>query len=311
MGELMSCPLVFACDAAYAMQLATTLRSIVETNKNGWPLDVHVLSDGFIEVTRTKVLNSLPKGSALIRWVPVDLGLFREFGTHPYISKMTFARFLIPQMFSNDVSRVMYLDTDILVLDNLESLGKAELEGAVLGAVLDGLDVQLKAGMPGLEKVPQCQNYFNAGVLLIDLHRWRIEKISEKALEYLTQHPRSPFSDQDALNFACDGRWARLEPRWNFQPHYEKKKKISDMSPEERPGIVHFVTNAKPWNASIPNVNARLYDEFRSRTCFARTSKDKLWDILRSGWSRLKEVLKRYTFLRRAWTHIGSWIPSR
>ena len=130
----------------------------------------------------------------------------------------------------------------------------------------------------------------------------------KKQLEYLAQHPQTPFVDQDALNFACDGLWKRLEPRWNFLPLYEKRK-ISDMDPKERPGIVHFATQAKPWNASLPNVNASFYDGFRSRTCFARTSVDKLWDILQGGWFHLKEVLRRYAFLRLVWKRIKPSMP--
>ena len=290
-------PFVFACDSAYAMPLATTFRSIVETNRKGWPLEFHVLSDGFSEEMRRRVLNSIPESSATIRWVPVDLTPFREFSTISYVSKMTYARFLISHMFKDDTSRVLYLDADLLVLDDLGPIWETNLEGAVLGAVLDGLDSQLKGGKPGLEKAPRVRDYFNAGVLLIDLDRWKKERISEKALEYLVRNPQSPYSDQDALNVACDTLWKKIDPRWNFQPYYEKKK-ISDMDPAERPGIVHFVTKAKPWNPSVPNLDARFYDGFRSRTCFARTTQDRLRDTLQGIWSRLKGRLRRYPFLR-------------
>ncbi|MGZ9156923.1 MAG: glycosyltransferase, partial [Candidatus Binatia bacterium] len=70
-------------------------------------------------------------------------------------------------------------------------------------------------------------------------------------------HPKSPFSDQDALNVACDGLWTRLDPRWNFLDCYESKK-LSQLSAEGRPGIVHFVTYDKPWNAGFLNVNAEF-----------------------------------------------------
>ena len=304
----MSCPLVFACDAAYAMPLSTTLRSIVENNRSGWPLEFHVLSDGLSEYIQRRVLNSIPEGSATIRWVPVDLAPFREFSTISHISKMTYARFLIPYIFQDTLSRVLYLDADLLVLDDLGPIWDTNLEGAVLGAVLDGLDSQLKSSKPGLEKAPKVRDYFNAGVLLIDLDRWRKERISEKSIEYLIGHPKSPFSDQDALNVACDGFWKKLDPRWNFQEFYEKKK-ISNMSQEQRPGIIHFVTSLKPWDPRTMSINADLYDAFRSRTCFARTSQDKLWDILQGGWFHLKEVLRRYAFLRRVWQRTRPSMP--
>lgn len=279
-------PFVFACDKHYAMPLATTLRSIVDADRGGGPLDFHVLADGLSEHTRRKISDSLPKGSASIRWVEAELEIFRNFSTISYISKVTYARFLIPRIFPDTVSKVLYLDCDLLALGDLQSLWDTDLEGNVLGAVFDGLDSQIKNNTVRLP-VPRVRDYFNGGVLLIDLHRWRAEQISEKALEYLVQNPGSPFSDQDALNVACDGRWKKLDPRWNYLA-YNEKIDISGLTDEQRPSIAHFTTWKKPWRASVRNANAALYDSFRARTCFARSPVDKMEDMLRVGWSWLK-----------------------
>jgi lipopolysaccharide biosynthesis glycosyltransferase len=302
----MTRPIVLASDETYAMPLSTTLRSIVEINSSDYPLDFHVLSDGISEGTRKKVFESLPLGSATIRWVEVDLGPFREFSTITHVSKMTYARFLIPTIFPDTVSRVLYLDADILVLDDLGSLWETDLEGAVLGAVLDGLDLQIKQGkanLDGFEKMPCVRDYFNGGVILIDLQQWRKERISEKALEYLSRHPQSPYSDQDALNAVCDGLWKKLDPRWNFHDHHYKKK-IADLGPDEIPGIVHFVTCLKPWKPSSISLNASFYDAFRSRTRFARTPLDKQWEVFQSLYYRLKRILRQYAFLRAIWSSV-------
>lgn len=282
----MSYPFVFACDQHYAMPLATTLRSIVDTNRSGEPLEFHVLADGLSDRIRTKIFESLPKGSASIRWVEAELEIFRDFSTISYISKVTYARFLIPRIFPDSIPKVLYLDSDLLVLSDLQALWDTDLEGHVLGAVFDGLDSQIKNDTLELP-VPRVRDYFNGGVLLIDLHRWRAEQISEKALDYLARNPRSPFSDQDALNVACDGLWKKLDPRWNYLA-YDEKLDISDLTGGQRPSIAHFTTWKKPWRASVRNVNAALYDSFRSRTCFARSPMDKIEDILRVGWSQLK-----------------------
>jgi len=211
-------------------------------------------------------------------------------------------RILIPKVFPDTVSRVLYLDSDLLVLDDLTPLWNTDLKETVAGAVVDFLDGQLRQNQPGLEDVPRVQQYFNAGVLLINLVRWRQERISEKALAYLVEHPRTLFNDQDALNVACDGLWTKLDSRWNFHDHCGKN--ILSMGTDQRPGIVHFIGRAKPWNSSIPNVNASLYDGIRCRTSFARTFEDKLWDTVQCVWVHLKGVLRQYTFLRRAWKRI-------
>ena len=71
-------PVVFACDDGYAMPLATALRSIVEANRSGGPIEFHVLFDKFSERAKGKVLDSLPTGTAVINWVPVDSVLIRN-----------------------------------------------------------------------------------------------------------------------------------------------------------------------------------------------------------------------------------------
>jgi len=300
-------PIALACDAAYAMPLATTLRSIVEANQNNWPLDFHVLSEGFSEDTKRKVFDSLPTGSASIRWVAVDLSPFSDFETLSHISKMTYSRFLIPKIFPDNVSKVLYLDADLLVLDDLNALWETDLEGAIVGAVMDMVDPYLKGkeglvGVPRLKEVPRVSNYFNAGVLLIDLDRWRKERISERSLEYLTQNPTLPFADQDALNVVCDGLWKQVEPRWNFQDHCEKS--ISDMKQDMRPGIVHFISKFKPWKPSSNSVNASFYDDFRGRTRFARTFGEKFWEMIEDIRYRFSSVLSRYTFGRIIKSHL-------
>jgi lipopolysaccharide biosynthesis glycosyltransferase len=276
------------------MPLATALRSVVEANRLSWPLEFHVLSDGICESLRRKVLNSLPDGSASIHWRSVDLTVFRNFSTVYYVSKMTFTRLMISTLFANSISRILYLDTDLLVLDDLTPLWETDLNGSVIGAVLDsGLDLRLKRGEPLSQQMPRVQEYFNAGVLLIDLERWRHNHISEKALAYLSSHPHAPHMDQDGLNFACDRLWKKLDSRWNFQDHLHKS--ISQMGPEQRPGIVHFVTCRKPWDPSMPSLNAGFYDGFRSRTCFVRKPRDKLLDALRRVWAHIKHDLRRCT----------------
>jgi lipopolysaccharide biosynthesis glycosyltransferase len=301
-SEEKPCPIVLACDDTYAMPLATALRSIVEANKGNLLLEFHVLFDRFSKEMQSKVWDSLPNGSASIKWVPVDLSKFSEFSTKVHISKMTYARFLIPHVFPEDIAKVLYFDADILVLGDLGELWETDLEGAVLGAVEDNMNPHLKCGYKEHAEVPRVRDYFNAGILMIDLKKWREERISDKCLDYLTRFPRSPFSDQDALNYACDGLWKKLDRGWNFQDHLQQK--ITNIDPNERPKIVHFIKSQKPWKASSLSTNASFYDSFRSRTNFARNWWEKLWDNHLTLWYRFKWSLRRNEIVRSIWSRI-------
>jgi lipopolysaccharide biosynthesis glycosyltransferase len=300
--QVCSVPIVFACDAGYAMQLATALRSLIETTRSQLPLDIYVLTDSFQEHIKSKVLGSLPEGSVSLRWITVDLAAFAQFSTLSHITKVTYARLLIPDILPECVERILYLDSDLIVLDDLTPLWRVDLEGAVLGAVMDSADPRLKSGELHINELPEVRNYFNAGVLLIDLRRWREERISEMALEYLTYHPNTPYSDQDALNIACDGIWKPLGDRWNFQCDYSTR--ISDIKTEPWPGIVHFVTHLKPWIAGARNVNAIFYDSFRSRTKFARGIGERCADRAIVVWLRSRTFLGRSHFIRTVWSHV-------
>lgn len=175
--------------------------------------------------------------------VEVDPEPFGCFHTGTYISKMTYARLLMPGHFPEDTDKLLYINADILVLGDISQLWRSDLDGCVLGAVMDQfLDSAIKLNESASRDLPRVGNYFNADVMLIDLRRWREEKISGKALGYLKENPRSPYADQDALNHACDLRWKSLDARWNFQRHYHR---IAGMRLSDRAGIVHFITKDK------------------------------------------------------------------
>ena len=306
MNVKQSLQLVMACDESYAMPLATTLRSVVETNRQHWPITVYILFDRFSDDAQKKVQESVPKGSLAIRWMLVDLIPFQGFSSFLSYSKITYARLLIPWALPPGTSKLLYLDSDILVLGDLGPLWETDLENATLGAVVDVLDEISKRGGADAHDLPRVMDYFNSGVLLIDLDRWRAEKISERTMDYLRENPDCRFPDQDALNVVCDGVWKKLDPQWNFQGHCDTC--LWEVRPERRPKIVHFVTAMKPWIFNVPTLNTSFYDTFRNRTRFARSVRERMNDLFqggfRNGWTLVKFGLKRYSIVRAIWNHL-------
>ncbi len=283
--------LVLNCDDAYAMPLATTLRSVVEAMPGAWPIDVRVMTNRFSAAHRQRVLESLPAGSVDLRWLSVDLERFESTSTVAHISRVACARLLTADVLEASLERVLYLDADVLVTGSLLPLWRTPLHGAVLGAVVDDIDDGLQRSADELREVPRVHRYFNSGVLLIDLRRWRDEGLSAKALRYLQAHPDSPFPDQDALNVACDGRWTALDERWNFMQH--RTIAWESIAVPERPAVVHFVTANKPWRAASRSAWAATYDAVRSRTRYARSSAQRLKDALIVIGCRLKHRLMK------------------
>ena len=240
-------PLVLAADENYAMPLATALRSLADANQIHWPLDVHILTDGFSESMKSKVVDSIPHGSANLRWAEIDFSNYDGLRLMRHVSRITFARLQIPELFDSSVVRVLYLDVDVLVLGDLDALWSANLQDAPLGAVFDStLGGSTTVGRANLVVgVPHVKNYFNAGVLLMSLPACGRRHVFQTARDYLAAHPQTPYADQDALNVACDGVWCELPDKWNFQKHHITR--VIRVPSTERPAIVHFVSNSKPW----------------------------------------------------------------
>jgi len=180
------------------------------------------------------------------------------------LSSTTWARLFIPQILAPDCDRVTYLDCDILVLDDVCQLHDVDLQGAVVGVVNDYLIDSL--GHPFAGSSVAVPNdlfglpYFNAGIMVIDLKKFKDQEIPDKALKVGAGNPgKLPNLDQDALNAVLFEKWLPLDLRWNVQawlfqlhtfdecPHYRKLiEQRSQLTREAK--IVHFVGTPKPWN---------------------------------------------------------------
>jgi lipopolysaccharide biosynthesis glycosyltransferase len=284
------CPIVMCCDAGYLMPLATALRSIVDSHEPGDVFSVHIAHQGISEFQKRAVEESLPNGRLVLVWHEIDTGEFEKFWTLPHVSTMTFARLLIEGVLPADLERVLYLDVDILVTGDLRPLMREDLAGCTVGAVADRCDQKIKAKDPNMWNLPEVADYLNAGVLLIDMHRWRSRRVMERAMRFLASNPSTPFGDQDAINVAVDGDWRALDQKWNYQHHY--KVKLEDLPHSERPTIVHFVMGEKPWCVESRSQNAKFYDSYRRRTRFARSRRQIAADAIACTWLNLKVGLK-------------------
>jgi lipopolysaccharide biosynthesis glycosyltransferase len=166
---------------------------------------------------------------------------------------------------------VLYLDADTLILGDLRPLLATPLDGAALGAVRDPQNPVIGAGIAlrGWAELglPPGRDYFNSGVLLLDLVECARQDLFGRARLFLAQHPEHVVLwDQDALNVAAEDRWKRLDRRWNTfgisalaaRPDYrhDDAELYSPLAmllaDEPLATILHFAGPDKPWRAGYP-----------------------------------------------------------
>ncbi|MYW02322.1 glycosyltransferase family 8 protein [Streptomyces sp. SID3343] len=198
-----------------------------------------------------------------------------------WVSEAVYLRLAIGDALGEEYPKVLYVDVDTLVVGDLRPLLRTELDGRALGAVRDPQNPVVGSGiaLPGWAELglPQGRDYFNSGVMLLDLEQCRAQGLFRRARRFLTEHPEHVrLWDQDALNVAADDRWTRLQRRWNTvalsplaahpdyrhdeaEPHSPLAMLLAD---EPRASILHFAGPLKPWREEYPA--SPLRDAYRN-----------------------------------------------
>lgn len=256
--------------AVAALSLATVARGRVA---------IHVLTcdaDPEVEARLRKTLHPYPRVEVCVwRVDPARLaGLFVD----RHLSMETYLRFLAPEVLPRDIARVVYLDCDVIVLDDIARLACTDLGGKAVGAVADcdWPDAGSRDRLTGLGLGPQ-HVYVNAGVLVMDLARWRRDRLAERLLGYCTeQGSRLLRHDQDALNAVLMDDICLLDRRWNLQvlllSRWAKRGLAQDhaatAAARSNPAILHFSTGEKPWRFRAWTRRKALYFAYRDQTAW-------------------------------------------
>jgi lipopolysaccharide biosynthesis glycosyltransferase len=160
-----------------------------------------------------------------------------------------YSRLLIPELFT-DYDRVLYIDADCLVLDSLEELFNADLEGyACAGCLPGGPYNPVETNYLQYQFVNEAQyvrfkdiNAIQSGVVLFDIEQWNKLSLSTIINKILVSPIKFKFVVQGVLGYALLGNFKVLDYRWNYYTNWAKRKgSLTDIN------ILHFVGDKKPW----------------------------------------------------------------
>lgn len=282
-------PIVCAVDDGYALPLRALMESIAAAHRRCLEgLRLIVLHHRLAAVGQDLLLRhadalGLP---IQLRAVPAPNHLYPVSG---WVSDAVYLRLSIGEVLP-DERAALYIDADTVVLGDLRPLLSTDLGGAPLGAVRDPQNPLLGRGiaLPGWRTLglPEEREYFNSGVMLLDLGQCHRRDLFGRASRFLVEHPDCMrFWDQDALNWAAADSWARLARCWNTfalsplaaQPgfiHYaEPVMPLETLLADEATAVVmHFAGPDKPWAESYPSGPVRdAYRRFMVATNDGRT----------------------------------------
>ena len=261
-------PVVSAIDRNYVPVYSVFLASLLEHTSPDREYELVLLTDN-VPATAICALREQTHGYANVALRTIDMSscTVPDFSVLGKYTKATYFRLMIPE-FLAEYDRAIYLDSDIVVLGDVAELydaHKEELAAAVPDLEMQGMlkdksylmpFCQMYNGYEYLEKycgmeLSQIMNYFNAGVLVLNLSKMRRYKITQACLELLNTKPFA-YVDQDILNLAFRGHVQLLPYEWNFVANVNPEIAFTQKLLEERERasahirLLHFA-GPQPW----------------------------------------------------------------
>lgn len=265
--------IVIVATANYLWGAAVTVRSALEACST--TLNAYVISVDLSPEDKKRLSDSWQTPNlGMIQFIDFDLGQVDKLRSTLLVkSKSPYARFFIPEYLA-DVSRCIYLDTDLIVCSDLNGLQSLDLHGKSSACVIDGgIDTpQQQQRLREKLKLNNPQQYFNSGVIVMDLDAWRRDHIQSKALSIAQEnYDLLDQMDQDALNIVLEDDWVILDPKWNTS------KGRADVNFSD--GIIHFLGKVKPWHADYAANFQDRWFALLDRTAFSGQRPVKLMGI--------------------------------
>lgn len=243
-------PIFFAVDDGYIPFLAVSLQSLIDNSSRENNYIIRVLYTSISEENKNKI-KKYERENVSIEFVNFNKHVEEikdKLFTRDYYSKTTYYRLFLPELYPQ-YDKLLYLDSDIVILSDIADLYNTDLGDNLVGGVPDDVIQTIEVFRNYAEKVvgvADYRNYFNAGILLMNLDALRKYNFQEKLIYSLTQIKFSVAQDQDYLNRLCKGRVKILDKAWNRMP-----VAVVQGNPEakgEDLKLIHYNLAFKPWH---------------------------------------------------------------
>lgn len=278
--------ILYSSDDNYAQHMGVSIYSLLSHNQEIEDISIYVVDNEISMANREKLqIMAQQFANAHLEFVPFaqwksKLNLNMEWE----ISLSSYARLFVDGMLPNTVSKVLYVDCDMIICDSLQELWNTNMKDNIVAAVQDAVSMDTKkaVGLKAGEK------YFNAGLLLIDLAKWRELKIEDHCLDFIKQHSGKVIHhDQGVLNGIFHGQVCVLPVRYNLMTiHFlldrekvlkyarEDAKFYSEeelLQAKNNPAILHFTPSftCRPWVRGCKHPLKQLYWDVLGNTPWA------------------------------------------
>lgn len=242
-------PIFFTIDDAYAPYLHVALISLIENASKDRNYKIIVVYQELNEENRNnlaELVKDHPNFEMEFKYMKQSLDMITDRIENrlrsDYFTMTIYFRIFIPDMYP-EYDKAIYIDSDIVVPGDISELHDTDMHGNLIGVCKDS----------SVNDAPELQrymteslglklgDYFNSGMLLMNMKALREAKLAEHFLYLLNKYHFDCIApDQDYLNSMCYGKIEYLESCWDAMPNRNKPENPS-------PKIIHYNLFDKPW----------------------------------------------------------------
>lgn len=294
--------IALASNDTFVPYMTTMLHSILKHASVEQNYDVLILTQNISNINQERIktrYGKLPNVS--VRFLdPSSLIVGYDFFVRGHFSAETYYRLVLPELLPH-YDKILYLDSDMVALCDVAPLYREDVEGYLLAACHDadtaglynGFEPHKKKYTDTVLKLKEPYQYFQAGVLLMNLAEFRKRYTTEEILKFAVSE-KWELLDQDILNKLCEGHVKYVDMSWNVMVDYEgiRKNQIIALAPKwlydsylkarKEQKIIHYAGPQKPW----------LYPEMDQGVTFWEYARETIYyetmlSRMSMNWSRL------------------------
>lgn len=259
--------IVFSSSNYYTPYLTTALYSLSSHTSPQNKYHIFILHSNISDNNKNIILHFIAKENIKIDFINVsNMFPWKHLQVSGHLSIETYFRLIIPEIFRN-YKKIIFLDSDIIVQDDIQKLFNINIDGYPLAATEESLlsaqisipeNKNFKSYIINTLGIKNTDMYFQAGVMLINIPLFIKYNYDEEIIKMISQHSYK-IADQDVLNQLLWDKYLLLDKEWNWTPMQKHMINLSyiELMPASirkryiavtDPKIIHYADRNKPWN---------------------------------------------------------------
>lgn len=314
--------IVYASSDAYSPHTGISILSLLTNNYNiASDIKITVLDSGISDINKSKIESVCKSFGAKcdivdvnkkLKSICIDLGLPAFRG-----SWSVYVQVFMEEFFPKSIDKVLYIDSDTVIIGSIENLLNQGIEDYAIGAVV-GLSFydKVHARTSFDHQLSKERTYYNMGIILYNFKKWRELDLTSVIKDGAMRDPHFELASQTMLNLYLPEKsiyrlplqynyWGHLYPRYCARYElawggYYTQAEIDNAI--KNPIILHYKGSlAHPWiNGSI-SLKRGEYIKYKKKSPWKDDPYENIKGYLKPSYGPLRTVKKYLPVLKNKW----------